>query len=209
MDEPHSTGHIPEKQKRGPWPLWKKFAVAAVVLLVIIGLAVGLGVGLTQTNHHHSSEDDSDPGPEQTTNPGAGSSQNAWKPAVNASWQIILNNPIAPSALANIKPDVSIYDIDLFESPATTVRALQRAGKKVICYFSAGSYENFRPDKGEFHKDDLGKPLDGWPGERWLNVSSPNVRRIMRQRIELAVSKGCDAVDPDNVDGYVCMLPVA
>ena len=28
------------------------------------------------------------------------------------------------------------------------------------------------------------------------------MRKIMAQRLDLAKSKGCDAVDPDNVDGY-------
>jgi hypothetical protein len=45
--------------------------------------------------------------------------------------------------------------------------------------------------------------LDGWPGERWLRLGSENVRRIMKGRVELAGQKGCDGVDPDNVDGYV------
>ena len=43
---------------------------------------------------------------------------------------------------------------------------------------------------------------DGWPGEWWLNTKSANVRKIMVARMDLAKSKGCDAVDPDNVDGF-------
>lgn len=49
----------------------------------------------------------------------------------------------------------------------------------------------------------MGAELDGWPGERWLKLSSENVRNIMKKRIDLAWRKGCDGVDPDNVDGYV------
>lgn len=49
----------------------------------------------------------------------------------------------------------------------------------------------------------MGNPLDGWPNEKWLNINSANVRSIMTKRIQLASSMGCDAVDPDNVDGYV------
>jgi hypothetical protein len=73
----------------------------------------------------------------------------------------------------------------------------------VICYFSAGSYEPGRPDSGDFKKEDMGAGLDGWPGEKWLKLSSENVRNIMKKRIDLAWKKGCDGVDPDNVDGYV------
>ena len=44
--------------------------------------------------------------------------------------------------------------------------------------------------------------LDGWPDERWVELSSDNVRSIMADRLDLAVDKGCDAVEPDNTDGY-------
>jgi hypothetical protein len=76
------------------------------------------------------------------------------------------------------------------------------AGKKVICYFSAGSYENWRDDASCFTPQDKGAGLDGWAGEQWLDTDSHNVRSIMLGRLDLAVSKGCDGVDPDNVDGY-------
>lgn len=72
----------------------------------------------------------------------------------------------------------------------------------MICYFSAGSYEPYRPDSSVFLPSDLGADLDGWPDEKWLDIRSANVRSIMAARIQLAASKGCDAVDPDNVDGF-------
>jgi hypothetical protein len=101
-----------------------------------------------------------------------------------------------------VAPDVAIYDIDLFENSDVLISTLKRLGKKVICYFSAGSYEPGRLDSGEFQSKDKGKELDGWPGEYWLDVSSANVRSIMTKRLDIAQQKGCDAVDPDNVDGY-------
>ena len=48
----------------------------------------------------------------------------------------------------------------------------------------------------------MGNSLDGWAGERWLDTRSANVREIMKSRLDLAVSRGCDGVEPDNVDGY-------
>jgi hypothetical protein len=33
-------------------------------------------------------------------------------------------------------------------------------------------------------------------------VASAAVAEVMRARLDLAVSKGCDGVEPDNVDGY-------
>jgi hypothetical protein len=98
--------------------------------------------------------------------------------------------------------DATAYDIDLFDTPASTVLALHAAGRKVICYFSAGSYEDWRTDAGQFPAAGLGNALDGWPGERWLDTRAAGVRAVMRARMDLAVAKKCDAVDPDNVDGY-------
>jgi len=48
----------------------------------------------------------------------------------------------------------------------------------------------------------MGNPLDGWAGERWLDTRSANVRAIMKARLQLAADRGCDGVEPDNMDGY-------
>jgi hypothetical protein len=97
---------------------------------------------------------------------------------------------------------VAIYDIDLFDTSASTINALRASGKRVVCYFSAGSAENWRPDYAQFAAADMGNALSGWAGERWLDTRSANVREVMKQRLDLALSKGCDGVEPDNVDGY-------
>jgi hypothetical protein len=72
----------------------------------------------------------------------------------------------------------------------------------IICYFSGGSFEDWRPDASLSHPEDLGNHLSGWPGEKWLDIRSQNVRNIMTSRLDLAARKGCDGVDPYNVDGY-------
>ena len=127
-----------------------------------------------------------------------------WQPRVNATWQIVLQNAILLDASAPAPtPDVDVFDIDLFDTPVETIARLHALGKKVVCYFSAGSYEPGRPDSGDFQEGDMGKGLDGWPGERWLRLGSENVRGIMVGRVRLAHEKGCDGVDPDNVDGFV------
>lgn len=112
------------------------------------------------------------------------------------TWQIQLQGAV------NTSYAVRTYDIDLFDTPQTQIDALHGRGIRVICYFSAGSSEDFRSDYGKFTVSDQGNKLDGWPGERWLDVRSTNVRSIMRDRMDLAVAKKCDAIDPDNVDGF-------
>lgn len=120
----------------------------------------------------------------------------AWQPRLADTWQWQLTGTI------NTSYDVAVYDIDLFDAPAAKIATLKAAGRKVVCYFSAGSSENWRSDYNRFTAADQGKPLDGWAGEKWLNIKSANVRSIMTARLDLAVTRGCDGVEPDNVDGY-------
>jgi len=107
------------------------------------------------------------------------------------------------SGRVNTKYAVDIYDIDLFDSSKELILSLKEQNRVVICYFSAGSYENWREDRKRFPPSILGKSLDGWRGERWLDIRSDIVKKIMKKRLDLALQKGCDGVEPDNVDGYL------
>jgi hypothetical protein len=119
-----------------------------------------------------------------------------WKPSAGATWQWQLSGTL------NTSYNVDVYDVDLVDTSAVTIAQLKSAGRRVVCYFSAGSFENWRPDAGKFTTADKGANLDGWPGERWLDIRSANVRQIMSARLDLAKAKGCDGVESDNIDGY-------
>lgn len=120
-----------------------------------------------------------------------------WQPSPGTTWQWQLQGTI------NTSYNVEMYDIDLFEAPQATIDLLHSQNRIVICYFSAGSYEEWRPDAEDFPAEVLGDPLDGWPGERWLDISQiALLMPIMEARLDLAVSKQCDGVEPDNMDGY-------
>lgn len=128
-----------------------------------------------------------------------------WAPQVGDQWQIVLKKPLDMSK--PLVPDVPVWDIDLFDNEASAIRTIQASGKHVICYFSAGTSEDWRDDFKDFPKEDLGTPLQDWKGERYVNIRSEAVRGIMSKRIQLAAEKGCDAIDPDNLDGYVRLSP--
>ena len=120
-----------------------------------------------------------------------------WRPHPGTSWQWQLSGAIDTSV------DARMYDIDLFETSRATIDRLHQDGRVVICYFSAGSRENWRPDRDRFPSSVLGKTLAGWPDEQWLDIRRLDVLApIMEARLDLAVDKGCDGVEPDNVDGY-------
>ena len=119
-----------------------------------------------------------------------------YRPAVAATWQWQLLGAI------NTAYDVDLYDIDLFDTSETLIASLQASGKRVLCYFSAGSFEDFRSDAASFPSQVLGNALDDFPNERWLDIRSSSVLTIMEARLDMAVAKGCDGVEPDNMAGF-------
>jgi hypothetical protein len=119
-----------------------------------------------------------------------------WMPKPGTTWQWQLSGKVDTTV------DAQMYDIDLFTNDVSVMQTLHAAGRAVVCYFSAGSYEPDRPDSAALAATGLGNVLDGWPNEKWLDVRSSAVRAIMRARLDTAASKGCDGVEPDNVDGY-------
>ena len=135
------------------------------------------------------------PGPDPV--PITGSTPGHWTPPLKASWHIQYTGEI------DISLAVDIYNLDLFDASPESIAALHARGVKVMCYFNAGAYEDWRPDAEKFPASVLGSGLEGWPGERWLDIRNLQVLApIMLERIAFAAQKGCDGVDPDNVDGY-------
>lgn len=124
-----------------------------------------------------------------------------WKPAPGLTWTYQLSLVPTASQLLNPK-EFDVWNIDLFDTPTASIKTIQAAGSKVICYFSAGTFEEWRSDASKFKAADKGVAMEDWEGETWINTASSNVRSIMASRLDLAVSKGCNAVDPDNMDGY-------
>ena len=121
---------------------------------------------------------------------------NCWHPALNTSWQWQLQGKIDQSY------NVTMYDIDMFDNTASVVTSLHNAGRIVICYIDAGTWENWRPDANKFPNSVKGKN-NGWPGEKWLDIRQLAILGpIMQARMDLCKSKGFDGVEFDNVDGY-------
>ena len=121
-----------------------------------------------------------------------------WSPSPSDSFQL---------QLSDYPPDLSVeadvFDLDLFETPQETIDSLHKAGKRVICYINVGAWEEYRPDADAFPDAVIGKNYIGWDGERWLDVSNyGNFSSLISARIDLAVSKGCDGIDPDNINGF-------
>lgn len=126
--------------------------------------------------------------------PGSATLMVGW---TGMTWQWQLDQPIDQSF------DVDMYDIDLFDSDSRTVGALHSQRRIVVCYISVGSWEEWRPDAGQFPESVVGKNYDGWPGEKWLDIRQIDLLApIMRARFDECKAKGFDGIEPDNIDAY-------
>lgn len=114
----------------------------------------------------------------------------------NTTWQYQLQGTIDESVPADL------FTIDGFDTSAAKVASLQRSGKYVVCYIST-SYEDWRPDASKFPASTRGNALDGWPGERWIDIRNlEGLLPVFAARVDMCKSKGFDAVEFDNVDAY-------
>jgi hypothetical protein len=129
--------------------------------------------------------------------PAAAAHAARWIPTPGTTYQIQYDGNYTDSVAADI------YDIDMFDAPQSFIDKLHGEGRKVMCYISVGTWENFRPDKNQFPKSVIGNPDGGWKGEHWLDVRQTQILEpIMTARLQMCKAKHFDGVDPDNMDGY-------
>lgn len=128
-------------------------------------------------------------------------SSERYVPPAGTTWHWQLQGEV------DLEYPVDLYSIDLFDTPQSTIDALHDRGVKVICYFSAGSYEPWRSDAHAFEEIDLQTPIigskvSGWD-ENWLDVRRyTEFAPIMEARFDLASEKGCDGIEPDLIHAY-------
>jgi len=116
----------------------------------------------------------------------------------NTTWNWQLSGEL------NMEPEADVYVLDMFaQLQEKSVEPLHALGRQVICYFSAGTYEPWRPDAHLFDAFELGKPHIGFNDENWLNINDPEIVKLMVNRMDIAVALGCDGVELDNVDAFV------
>ena len=137
-----------------------------------------------------------------------------WRPGPGwVAWQWEADHPLSltsdldmgvggrtPSGGAAVPP--TVYDIDGFDNPASTVAALHRRHDRAICYIEVGAAETSRPDYGALRATRLGRVVPGYPDERYLDVNLPSVAKLIEKRIQMCAHRGFDAVEPDIDDSY-------
>jgi hypothetical protein len=129
--------------------------------------------------------------------PAAAAHASRWIPAPGTTFQIQYDGNYTDSVAADV------YDIDGEDAPQSFIDDLHAKGRKVMCYISVGTWENWRKDAGQFPKRVIGRPDGGWKGERWIDVTQMSVLQpIMTARLQMCKAKHFDGVDPDNMDGF-------
>lgn len=121
-----------------------------------------------------------------------------WRPKIGDTWQWQLD-----TGDIDLDVDADVFDVDGFDVTGATVEALHALGRHVICYIDVGGWESYRADAADFPEEVLGRPIDGWPEERWLDVRRLDaLRPIMAARFDMCRDKGADAVEADQVEAY-------
>jgi hypothetical protein len=127
----------------------------------------------------------------------AGLPAGAPRPEATFQWQLSGYPP-------DLSVDAEVYDLDLFETTDAELAELQsRDDVTTVCYFSAGTYEEFRDDADGFPEELRGEPLPDHPDERWLDVRAiDELAPVIEARLDRCAERGFDAVEMDNVDAY-------
>jgi len=123
-----------------------------------------------------------------------------WQPTQSQSFNILIGES-SPSVSGEKS---QIVDIDLV-SKAAYIEKYHSAGKKVVCYLSGGTAEDWRPDYSEYKKLKglvHQKYSDRYNNEYWVDYRSSEIRHLIEKRIQRAKNQNCDGIDVDNVDAY-------
>lgn len=129
----------------------------------------------------------------EPTGAAAGGSGPVYVPETDSSWQAQLSGAIDP----DLQVELFYLDAD-FTEPAA-LGAVRDQGRHYVCYLSAGSFEPWREDAGEFPEQVLGRALSDYPREQWLDTRDETVRAIMGRRVDALAVKGCEGVAPSSL----------
>jgi len=156
-------------------------AVTALVASACAGVSSPPESSTTGESAPSTTVPDAKPGPPWTT---------------GITWAWVLAGGAIPNAA------VDVVDVDLVETPAAEVHWVESNGIRTVCYISVGTFEDGRPDAGDYPEEILGNTWDEWD-ERYVDIRRLDVLGpILEARLDLCADKGFSAVEPDNLDTY-------
>jgi len=105
--------------------------------------------------------------------------------------------------ISEIKTPAQVVDLDVLDTPKTTVEKLKKQWKIVIWYINIWAIENYRDDYEKFPKNVIWKTYSWWEDEKYLDVRKyEKFQKFILNRLEIAKEKGFNWIEPDNMDTY-------
>jgi len=121
-----------------------------------------------------------------------------WQPEIGLTWNLIKEQD--PNEINYNKGEFDVIDINLFEIEKETIEKFHNDGLKVICYLSAGTYEEEIEDMLWINSLVRSRMEDD--NGNWLDYRYDGIKDYMIRALDLAKEKGCDGVEFDNIDGF-------
>ncbi len=135
---------------------WKKFFPNVVIIMLAASCSLLPGADESEDPDWDSHPPTgSTPAGDDPVPPSPSTNSDWWQPAVDISWQWQLTGEI------DLSFEVDMYDLDLFETDPAVLQKLKDDGHFLVCYISAGSWEDWRPDAGRVPSRDPGEKLPG------------------------------------------------
>ena len=187
---------------------------ALSLVLVLVGifalLAAIVAMGLkdkpyTVSDAPQNTVDSSIPTQKTAATPSSAKTS-TWKPLrPGTKWQWQLTGKVNETLLDKVSGP-KMYDIDMENASAALISRLKAKSIYVVCYIESGDWAKGRPDAKHYAPSILGKTINGFPDERFVNVKAMNspvgptgktLKQIMMARLDRAKAKGCQGIEPD------------
>jgi hypothetical protein len=163
----------------------------------ITALAVAVGCSATEGPLLHAIDAASVEDAAPAAGEGGSAGSAAMQPlAQDMAWQYQLVGDVD----ASIDAELFVIDLDETEEVLADLRA---QNKVTVAYISAGTFEPWRTDTEQFPDAALGRPLDAYPNERWLDIRNQEVRALMAARLDRARNLGFAGVLPTSLTAHL------
>ena len=136
-----------------------------------------------------------------------------WSPRGKLEWSIDYATDLAKTRLKLQAPEAFVVPLSTIEQAATEKKASAISSlkcgrnKKLVCYTNCGAYEAGHWNEAllaPVRDKMLGRSMDGYPDERWLNINELGImRELIRNKFAKAAAQGCDAVLCDNTEAWI------
>lgn len=200
---PYGDFYYREGEGEGEGAGTSKRTLALVTLVLVLALiGVGVVVYFLVLKPKWQAQSNPQPQPPPPPNGGPPNPPQPQPPVTGGTFtreMLVCNRAWGKANEKTPLGDAAVVVLDAFDAQASAVAALSAQGKLVIGYISAGSTENWRPDKDKFPPSAVGETMNGWKGEKWINLKQwSSLKPVMTDRLKMVKGKGFRAVEFDN-----------